>query len=550
MHKGPLWRGPPAETGRRLGDCGVQKDSTLHLALQYAPGGAGTADDPYLISDKETMEAFRYYINEMFNDGGAGKYFQLTESVDLGGSADDQWTPIGDGSSPFQGVFDGGGFTVSGLYIDQPDSPQMGLFGVLGNGGTVKNLSVQGTVIGSSNVAGIVGENSGVVENCFNEGSIFGGDATGGIVGINMNGTVENCYNTAAVTGDGMTGGVVGSNSGTVTNCYYLDTCGAAGEGTAKTAGQFASGEVAYLLQKEQEPQVWGQSLGGDAPDEYPTLTGEGAKRVYQITFLAERMPGYEARLYANPGGTGVLAPEMPRVEGYAPVKWSLTRDAGGAAFTGSTAVDGDMTVYAVYEKCGSLTVSVSAAGEGADPDRAWRFRVEVDDPYYEGSGELSFTDGAAEFTLKAGQSLTLADLTPGMRYTVAELNGNSDGYATTVTGGEGTIASGEEAVAAFLNEKTATTPEAPEEPGPSSGPERPEIPENTNTPADKPLSGDANDQQSSAPGGVPDTGDESRLSLWLSVMIFSLTGIAALALTSARGKKNPSGTTGRYGRK
>ena len=150
--------------------------------------------------------------------------------------------------------------------------------GVCGwNDGTVTNCYNTGSVEGNNYVGGVCGDNyDGTVSNCYNTGSVEGNRYVGGVCGWNS-GTVTNCYNTGNVTGSNYVGGVCGRNNGTVTNCYYLDTCGAAGEGTSKTADEFASGEVAWLLQNEQAEQVWGQAIG---TDEYPVLGGE---KVLQI---------------------------------------------------------------------------------------------------------------------------------------------------------------------------------------------------------------------------------------------------------------------------
>lgn len=101
-------------------------------------GGSGTPSDPYLISSAEDM---RILAN---SSGDWNKSFRLTEDVDLGGSEENQWTPIGIGSvfstnsSPFSGTFDGDGHRISGFYINAPDSNSQGLFGNLGRSGTVK----------------------------------------------------------------------------------------------------------------------------------------------------------------------------------------------------------------------------------------------------------------------------------------------------------------------------------------------------------------------------------------------------------------------------
>ena len=175
------------------------------------------------------------------------------------------------------------------------------------NDGTVSNCYNTGSVAGNGYVGGLCGDNYfGTVTNCYNNGSVEGNEIVGGLCGLNY-GTVNNCYNTGKVTGSNYVGGVCGDNSGTVTNCYYL--AGTAnsgigedynsGEATEKTADEFASGEVAWLLQGEQEGQVWGQTIG---KDDYPVLDADGTKRVYAVT-LYQGSDAADAR-YLNSYGT------------------------------------------------------------------------------------------------------------------------------------------------------------------------------------------------------------------------------------------------------
>ena len=65
------------------------------------------------------------------------------------------WTPIGnydnsdpidDNGSQFTGIFDGGGHSITGLYINSEVDNYQGLFGFAGNGGAVRNLSVSGEI--------------------------------------------------------------------------------------------------------------------------------------------------------------------------------------------------------------------------------------------------------------------------------------------------------------------------------------------------------------------------------------------------------------------
>ena len=188
----------------------------------------------YQIRYAADLETFRDRVNS-----GERIYFdaKLLNDINLNGSETNQWTPIG--SDSFADTFDGGGHTISGLYINSTDDYQ-GLFGAVDTSGTVKNLGVDGTVSGNEFVGGVVGCNGGRVTNCYNTGNVSGSNYVGGVVGYNFFGTVTNCYNTGNISGGNYVGGVGYYYSGMVTNCYYLDTCGASGVGTSLTAEQFA----------------------------------------------------------------------------------------------------------------------------------------------------------------------------------------------------------------------------------------------------------------------------------------------------------------------
>ena len=253
------------------------------VAADFA-GGSGTAEAPYLIANGAQLARFAAMVNGTLdgtqqNTAACGK---LTADIVLNDTKDwtnwettapaNSWTPIGSGGQPFTGTLDGDGHSVSGIYINSTEIYQ-GLVGYLDNGGTLQNLGVKASYIkGDGYVGGVCGMNMmGNVTNCYNTGSVTGSLYVGGVCGQNY-GTVTNCYNTGNVTGnDAYVGGLCGQNYATVSNCYYLDTCGAAGEGTSKTAGEFASGEVAWLLQGEQAGQVWGQTIGRE---DYPVLGG------------------------------------------------------------------------------------------------------------------------------------------------------------------------------------------------------------------------------------------------------------------------------------
>lgn len=224
------------------------------------------------------------------------------------------WTPIadwmGNRTTQYSGTFDGNNKTVSGLYFNG-DSTCIGLFGSSESDGNIKNVGVVDSYFkGNDHVGGVCGNNAGTITNCYNAGNLTAIESSatiGGICGYNNGGTVTNCYNIGTVTATSSgadISGICGYNFGPIKNCYYLaDT---EDENGGKTAAQFASGEIAYLLSQgctvgEGEDavtysgSVWGQALGGNG-DTYPVLKKAGD--VENTVYRNETYPGCEG----NPG--------------------------------------------------------------------------------------------------------------------------------------------------------------------------------------------------------------------------------------------------------
>lgn len=189
--------------------------------LRTIPEQTGSSpEDPYLISTVADLETLRDNVNA--GDAYYGKYIKLTTDIDLGGSASNNWTPIGAADTTFAGTFDGGNHKITGLYINRPLLEEQGLFGY--NTGTIQNLGVEGFVIGGNTAGGIVGRNAkyGSLINCYNAAAVNGSKNIGGVVGWNNDGEIKDCHNTGGITGTNIIGGVAGLNDerGTVTNCY------------------------------------------------------------------------------------------------------------------------------------------------------------------------------------------------------------------------------------------------------------------------------------------------------------------------------------------
>ncbi len=232
----------------------------LFPANAFAMEGEGTTDHPYKIATAEELYEFANIVNERNNTACA----VLTADITL--SSDTNWTPIGNYSNQYKGTFDGGGHTITGLSVDiQSDNTiYAGLFGYIGEGGTIKNVGLEDSKItcsssGYIHVGGVCGFNGGTIENCYNTGDVSGtgtssyGDVyAGGVCGLNYHGTIQNCYNTGDVSGTGTSsygdvyaGGVCGLNyHGTIQNCY--NTGDVSGTGTSSYGYVYAGGVCGY----------------------------------------------------------------------------------------------------------------------------------------------------------------------------------------------------------------------------------------------------------------------------------------------------------------
>ena len=162
-------------------------------------------------------------VAELVNGGKTYINITLTADIDLTGK---DWTPIGtDYNNSYTGTFDGGGHTIKGLTVTTNDR-YAGLFGDLGEAGTVKNVVMEGVQItnnhGSGYAGGVVGNSWGTIENCSVSGSVSGTMRVGGVVGNQWYGSITGCSSSATVKGMVDVGGVAGdTNAGaTLTACY------------------------------------------------------------------------------------------------------------------------------------------------------------------------------------------------------------------------------------------------------------------------------------------------------------------------------------------
>ena len=148
-------------------------------------------------------------------------HYALQNSIDLECSEENQWSPIvNEINNSFRGIFEGNNYTISGIYINDENKENQGLFGY--NRGVIQDLKVEGYISAKNKVAGIVIGNYGKIINCENRVEIYlNGNSAGGIV-VENNGEIENCVNNAYLKLYAMAGGICGTNgaNGKIVKCY------------------------------------------------------------------------------------------------------------------------------------------------------------------------------------------------------------------------------------------------------------------------------------------------------------------------------------------
>ena len=251
----------------------------------------------------------------------------LNADIDLTGKG---WTPIGtDYDNAYTGTFDGGGHTIMGLTVTT-NYQYVGLFGRLGEAGTVKNVVMEGVNNHSLGYAGgVVGfSRGGTIENCSVSGSVSGTLCAGGVVGAQREASITGCSSSATVKGTRYVGGVAGetNSSTTMAACY-------------------ATGNVTIELGHRDRVDVGGlvgfnagrNGLLACYATGNVTSTGSGASKVYIGGLLGGNYTTVTACYWKNNYEQGIgyndesIAPEATKVDGSV-VTWQKAVDAMNTA--------------------------------------------------------------------------------------------------------------------------------------------------------------------------------------------------------------------------
>jgi len=338
--------------------------------------GNGSSGDPYQISSFENL----LWISE--SSARWNHHYLQTQNINASATSEAcfdsgaGWSPIGNGTDQFTGSYDGGGFTISNLYVNRPSDRYAGLFGRTSEA-TIQNLYLTGSIISDwdagalvgyahgangliSNVhadvemtvresgGGLVGHNQGTIENCSAHGNVLGSEMNfGGLVAYNNGGKIYSSYATGDISTShaerGQVGGLVGAmlNAGAeIENCYAT--------GNISAQANSDNGGVGGLIGRirNTNPVISNSySYGSVSADGGPIggLVGhnaDGSESNVSDSFWDTQTSGTGS----SAGGTGLTTANMKLMSNFIAAGWDFQCESnnGTEDFWGRNSIDND----------------------------------------------------------------------------------------------------------------------------------------------------------------------------------------------------------------
>ena len=376
------------------------------IAAEYAGGSGDNADDPILIA---TAEQLAKLVNDTDT---ADKYYMLTADIKLNADLTDNpmtWYSVavqtGDDAilgTVFKGSFDGGGHTVSGLYINTKATQNSYWFGA----------GLFPRVDGPASI-----RNVGVINSSI---TITSGGAAGAIAGVFNNSTVanslsiSNCYadETVAITADNV-GGIAGALNGetTVEDCFFMGTLTGTSNGVY-SIGWNNSVHVRRYLTTSKVTKNGNEYLTNVYSTEQSSCTECQKATLADITGAkaAETLQGFDfvGIWQTVDGKTPMLRKPVVREKGL----WSGKE---AADYAGGSGTPGDPYQIATGEQLAKLIKATDTAGK-----------------YYKLTADIKLNSTTAEAWYEQPGNLEWYSVNDD---TAAMFQGNFDGDGHTVSG-------------------------------------------------------------------------------------------------------------------
>ena len=210
--------------------------------------GEGTETAPFLVEDADDLALVGVA------PCGLAAHYRQTADIILPDGAPNH-TPIGTGSAPFTGVYDGMSFRIETLRISAATSDDIGLFGRT-DGATIRDIAVLGANVTGSFRVGILAGSAyrSTIERSNVSGTVSGVAFVGGLIGETtdaVRGTTVTASGAASVTVEGSgsnIGGLIGSADGLITDAFVaadrVTGGGASSSRVGGLVGQLTNGGV------------------------------------------------------------------------------------------------------------------------------------------------------------------------------------------------------------------------------------------------------------------------------------------------------------------
>ena len=377
---------------------------------------ASDGENAYKIQSKHDLRHLANYVNNGKNNC-EGLTFRQTQDI----TCDNSYTPIGNFPAinqviRFWGTYDGHGHRISGVTVTRTGSDDyadgfIGLFGVIGRGGVVKNIVLaNSTFTGHFKVGSIAGQCEGTVQNCLVESTVKiqagsnNAERLGGVVGDigGISPLVTGCVCAAALSSNGkdkfkIVGGIVGNlNSGLLSNCLYIGTSFDAYSHKGAIVGDYA---YASLLRNNYYTNI---NVGG------ASLSDElGASRAYTVTLndgvtLVGDETAYDVSNLTAIGktalrrGNTLYSGTGQKLTLKAPIGYTATFRVNGTPIDGNsfTMPQGNVTISATKTPAASITI----AGHQHD-GFYWT-------TFYHGTFRYTLPEGVAAYTMGSDRHL------------------------------------------------------------------------------------------------------------------------------------------------
>lgn len=238
----------------------------LNAQTATQPTGSGTAEDPYQIATLDNL----YWLST--NSIAWDKHFIQTADIDA--SATSSWnsgagfSPIGNTTTKFTGIYNGDGKKIIGLAINRPSSIMQGLFGYTNTPADIQKIGLEIiNVVGYDITGGLVGFAAYTnISESYVTGHVTGHQFIGGLVGYLSDSKLSKSHSECHVAAYNSIGGLVGNNAfSSISESYATGTVnGNEVQSDTKAGGLVGKNSVSSITNSYATGQVSGyQYVGG-----------------------------------------------------------------------------------------------------------------------------------------------------------------------------------------------------------------------------------------------------------------------------------------------